>query len=1074
MSRKLSEDQIRWILDLDAKGVQGTLAQVTSSTHNLQKANRELSDAIRATEKEMAAMEKQLIKLEKAGKQNSSEYKKLASQIADSKQSNAEFRREIAQNDKTIADNNKKFIELEKSMALSDMTMEQLRRRADSLRKQLDVTSRSASPDAYESISAELQQTNKAMDDIRSSGKSLSDILNNLPGPAAGAAKSVKSVGTALKALIANPIGAVIMAIVVAFELLKTVIDTNAAASVKFQGATAALSSVLDSTKRIVTEVVAALYNFVTLDWEGLKQNITNLGDQTTALLDNASAAYQAAEAEYALNLQLQDNSAKMQTNQAEIERLRTISQDITLSYDKRKEALESLATLEDENYRLSLNNITETYNVWKEKNANVISEIESSSAAQFKAVEDYISLIQSGNELTFEQQKNLDSHISQIAHNLRNTSTELRDEFRAMFTDLSAQQRDHYRKSREDANRDATLRKQQAQKAFDDAKKRLDNEQKSTITSINNDLNSLLITETQATIRRLEVERGFLEQKRELYIKHGKDTADIEVQISENTRKVNEARFADELAVQNKHYHNEQQALKQQLANRVLTQEQYDNQAATLKADYYNSVIAINKKYNQDTSALEASALDHRLRMQQQYANNVLRTAANTREAYLAAIQASYDTESYALQRQLDKKEVGQREFDRRMLELDAKTADARLRTLKESQKALQVMADKNIPGAAQALQDLSRDIANAEVELARATQNAADAGINIFTQLADAMDGIAAPDFFLPIIDSATTMCDEIDKLLNDSNRSWDDYATAILSCLSAAMKSVAAITEQMFERETAALEAEKQKQLSIAGDNVDAREAIEAEYAQKELDLRKKQASANAAIQSAQLWIDTAMGVVSAWTSCMQLGPIAGPIVAGILTAGLLALAGIQQDAILKNRDAILNTTLESASPSSSTSTPDIPDVGNIALKEGYADGGYTGAGGKYDIAGYLPDGSPFHRGEYFVAQEEMSNPTVVPFIRAIEAVRRRRTSRNPLPADYGIENSGGYADGGFHPHNNNNNNNMLSEVLHSLLRIIRDLRDNPIRAELNYYQFERTSSNVNNYRKYTLKR
>jgi hypothetical protein len=69
--------------------------------------------------------------------------------------------------------------------------------------------------------------------------------------------------------------------------------------------------------------------------------------------------------------------------------------------------------------------------------------------------------------------------------------------------------------------------------------------------------------------------------------------------------------------------------------------------------------------------------------------------------------------------------------------------------------------------------------------------------------------------------------------------------------------------------------------------------------------------------------------------------------------------------------------------------------------MVLNQGFAEGGYTGAGGKYEVAGMLPDGRPYHRGEYFVAQEEMAHPEVVPLVRRIEQVRRRRTSSNPLP-------------------------------------------------------------------------
>jgi hypothetical protein len=69
-----------------------------------------------------------------------------------------------------------------------------------------------------------------------------------------------------------------------------------------------------------------------------------------------------------------------------------------------------------------------------------------------------------------------------------------------------------------------------------------------------------------------------------------------------------------------------------------------------------------------------------------------------------------------------------------------------------------------------------------------------------------------------------------------------------------------------------------------------------------------------------------------------------------------------------------------------------------IGNIATAKqyigGFAEGGYTGAGGKYETAGVV------HRGEYVTPQEVMSMPAATPHIAALETMRTK-----------------GYADGGF---------------------------------------------------------
>jgi hypothetical protein len=58
-----------------------------------------------------------------------------------------------------------------------------------------------------------------------------------------------------------------------------------------------------------------------------------------------------------------------------------------------------------------------------------------------------------------------------------------------------------------------------------------------------------------------------------------------------------------------------------------------------------------------------------------------------------------------------------------------------------------------------------------------------------------------------------------------------------------------------------------------------------------------LEEQAFNANKATQIANIWLNTAVGVASAWASSMQLGPIAGPIMAGVLTTLLLANAGVQ---------------------------------------------------------------------------------------------------------------------------------------------------------------------------------
>ncbi|MBQ2065738.1 MAG: hypothetical protein II455_06685, partial [Paludibacteraceae bacterium] len=300
------------------------------------------------------------------------------------------------------------------------------------------------------------------------------------------------------------------------------------------------------------------------------------------------------------------------------------------------------------------------------------------------------------------------------------------------------------------------------------------------------------------------------------------------------------------------------------------------------------------------------------------------------------------------------------------------------------------------------------------------------------------------ASNDITGGILKSFSKMFDGISQLSKKGEKSFADYASTVGSILSGAVAAIGQYTELVFEQETNALKAEKEKQLSLAGDNAEEREKIEQEYAQKELELQKKQAVSDAAVQSANLWISTATGIVTAWATAMQLGPIGGPIAGAILTALLLGTAGIQQANINAQRDAILNQTLESSGGSGGSGIA--APSSSFSLKGQYSSGGYTGDGGKYEPAGVV------HKGEYVVAQEEMANPAIIPMVRAIEGARLARRAGRQSKA-------GGYADGGYVTEGAaSGGTDQLLQVVASLAAQVEAMKSKPLTATVNYQSFE----------------
>lgn len=193
---------------------------------------------------------------------------------------------------------------------------------------------------------------------------------------------------------------------------------------------------------------------------------------------------------------------------------------------------------------------------------------------------------------------------------------------------------------------------------------------------------------------------------------------------------------------------------------------------------------------------------------------------------------------------------------------------------------------------------------------------------------------------------------------------------------------------------DAEIANMEAKYDAEIAAAQGNAQEVERLETEKAQKKLDIEKKYADVQFAVKASQIIADTAVAIMK---TLSQLGPIAGPIAAalmGVTGAAQLAAANAE-------RQKVKSMTLSGAAGS----TP----VNAERVVKGYDEGGYTGPGGRYEVAGVV------HRGEYVVPMPEMKNKRVVSMVKVIESIRRNRTAANPWPGYY----EGGKVDRQDHP-------------------------------------------------------
>lgn len=131
---------------------------------------------------------------------------------------------------------------------------------------------------------------------------------------------------------------------------------------------------------------------------------------------------------------------------------------------------------------------------------------------------------------------------------------------------------------------------------------------------------------------------------------------------------------------------------------------------------------------------------------------------------------------------------------------------------------------------------------------------------------------------------------------------------------------------------ETETQKLEAEYQKQLAAAGDNAEERERIDAEYEQKKLDLQKKYADVDMAINIAKAIASGALAAVEAFAAA------GGNPVLGAVFAALIAVTTAAEVAsIIAQRNAIKNMSVSNSGSSSM-------QTGKRTIN-GYSEGGFT---------------------------------------------------------------------------------------------------------------------------------
>ncbi len=383
------------------------------------------------------------------------------------------------------------------------------------------------------------------------------------------------------------------------------------------------------------------------------------------------------------------------------------------------------------------------------------------------------------------------------------------------------------------------------------------------------------------------------------------------------------------------------------------------DGNIAKLTSEQLQAIELLQAQHEVNLQNIKDEGTKKLSNIQKHADERVIQELKRIQKKELDALEISEEDQLAILERQRKRGIIDEQTYNRRKAQITANFIEARLLAEKVLQEGLILLQSKGSEVVEDDLKNLKDRFEDLDEKLKQANTEANQPDDRSARERVAEMD---IPDHSVDLVNAFATAFDNIQKLRELDLGHWTDYGVAIGEIMNASLGAVASIMRQTHEIETHSLEAEKQKQLSIAGNNAQERERIEREYAQKELDLKKKQANADAGIKIAQTVAAGALAIIQGFA---QLGPIGGAISAVLI--GITT--GLQVASIIKQRNAIMNTTLEGSGGGDSA-----PKTGKIVLNQA--------AEGRYDVIG-KEDGKTY-RNVPVAAQPVtgiVENPTII---------------------------------------------------------------------------------------------
>lgn len=997
---KLNDDQIKWVLSLDAKGVQGELDSLSSRSIQLTNENKKLTAELKQVDKWLRDAEKDMLKYSQAGDTTSKSYQRAKESFEQFSTSAENLRQQIVANNKAIKEFDDTADQIIRTMRVEDMTMDQLKKRARELEIQLYKTSAAADPQAFSQLDSELKEVQNRIGELKNGGEETASMFS----------------GTLVKGIAGVTIA--IAAAKQAFRLFEDVMMSNRATGIEFKGTMDGVNNALDYFKASIANM--DFTNFI----DGLKEAY-KVGREVSLMLEDI----------YDRSNSFRLTSAK---EIAEIEELKTDLRDVNLSEKERIEIgtqiIERTKKLAEEEKKLhgdrleaakkllvSQTNMTDAEIEYMTVNRNA-NEQNIQNIKKIKDLEGDL-IVLKGQAETWDKYSDNGPNRPRNKYYV-NKLKETNDEIE-LYERVIKKQKETYGLSvpeQYEIASNAIDKYYKADKKMVDnyINARLDMEQVGIKTTrslrmTQRTIDALTKKQTDKNLGGSTAEQrqrtALNEFNKKMEITYQEDIAKIKKEYLEGDIKTEadykRKLFASDQANYLLRKESLEEFLKTPLDKKVRSE--IEKEIATLETKRLDQEIKYQAELekiilNANPVAKEKRAYEERLSAAGLFGAEKDKMTADQLEALELLEKQHYDNldkierDAKALKKAKSEKEF-EEQFKTRKdeLQLELNELMVQAQTLKgDSYEAEMAVHMKR-------LQMINEEIAarkSAGLEVTKQLENVG----RIETQLTATIQKETAKRA-ATYNKYSTTLGTAMGDFLSGQKTALDAFGNAMLDIL---FDVLTQIVNQKIIEATAVAIAEQAKAAAIASAMPDSVATF----------------GVSGAVRTAAI----------------------GAIIMGALQAAKATLKGL----------------IGKKSSSSTSNTGSVGErVYSGGYAEGGHHGGYTGPGGKYDVKGHFSDGQPYHADEYIIPKFVLHKPGVPSIVRHLESIRRQNSNKNPLPE--GFAEGGLHTDGQSSGENDTIQFlQMMYPLLNELIVVLNEVRDKEF--EINYYKFERAQAIV----------